>query len=256
MELYMIRVLIVEDSPIVRDFLRHLLSTDPEIQVIGTASDGEAVLDAVQRQKPDAITMDIHMPGMNGWEATRKIMETQPTPVVIVSSSVVADEVTTIFRAIEAGALAAVPRPQGLGHQEYEATAQELIQTVKLMSEVKVVRRWPRPNSGSTVPAAPEANMPRASTAIEVVAIGASTGGPLVLQTLLSGLPKDFSVPVLIVQHMASGSRLCAKAWNACEGMSVLSQLSDSAVAFGLSCQSTRRADHEPVANSCPCLND
>jgi two-component system chemotaxis response regulator CheB len=205
MELYMIRVLIVEDSPVVQDFLRHLLSTDPEIQVIGTASDGEAALDAVQRQKPDVITMDIHMPGMNGWEATRKIMETQPTPVVIVSSSVVADEVTTTFRAIEAGALAAVPRPQGLGHQEYEATAQELIQTVKLMSEIKVVRRWPRPHSGSRVPAAPEANMPRASTAIEVVAIGASTGGPLVLQTLLSGLPKDFSVPVLIVQHIASG---------------------------------------------------
>jgi two-component system chemotaxis response regulator CheB len=112
----MIRVLIVEDSPVVRDFLRHVLSTDPEIQVIGTASDGEAALDAVQHQKPDVITMDSHMPRMNGWEATRRIMETQPTPVVIVSSSVVADEVSTTFRAIEAGALAAVPRPQGLGH--------------------------------------------------------------------------------------------------------------------------------------------
>ena len=201
----MIRVLIVEDSPVVGDFLRHLLSTDPKIQVIGTASNGEVALDAVQRQQPDVITMDIHMPRMNGWEATRKIMETHPTPIVIVSSSVMADEVTTTFRAIEAGALAVVPRPQGLTHPEYEATAQELIQTVKLMSEVKVVRRWPRSQHGSRIPATLKADMPRASTAIQVVAIGASTGGPPVLQTLLSGLPKDFSVSVLIVQHLASG---------------------------------------------------
>jgi two-component system chemotaxis response regulator CheB len=201
----MITVLIVEDSPVVRDFLRHVLSADPEIQVIGTASDGAAALDVVQHQKPDVITMDIYMPKMNGLEATRKIMETHPTPIVIVSSSVVADEVATTFRAIEAGALAAVPRPQGLGHAEHEATAQELVRMVKLMSEVKVVRRWPRHRNGSRVPAAQRADMLRASTAIQVVAIGASTGGPLVLQTLLSGLPKDFPVPVLIVQHMAAG---------------------------------------------------
>jgi two-component system, chemotaxis family, protein-glutamate methylesterase/glutaminase len=201
----MITVLIVEDSPVVRDFLRHMLSADPEIQVIGTASDGEAALDAVQRQKPDVITMDIHMPRMNGLEATRRIMETHPTPIVIVSSSVVADEVTTTFRAIEAGALAVVPRPQGLGHPEHEATAQELIRTVKLMSEVKVVRRWPHRRSESRPPAAQKADKPRTSAAIQVVAVGASTGGPPVLQTLLSGLPKDFPVPVLIVQHMAAG---------------------------------------------------
>jgi two-component system chemotaxis response regulator CheB len=205
MEFHMVRVLIVEDSPVVRDFLEYMLSADPGIHVIGTAPDGEAALDAVRRQKPDVITMDIHMPRMNGLEATRKIMETHPTPIVIVSSSVVADEVATTFRAIEAGALAAVPRPQGLGHQEHEATVQELIQTVKLMSEVKVVRRWPRHRSGSRVPAAQQAKVPSASRAIQAVAIGASTGGPLVLQTLLSGLPHDFPIPVLIVQHMARG---------------------------------------------------
>jgi two-component system, chemotaxis family, protein-glutamate methylesterase/glutaminase len=201
----MIRVLIVEDSPVIRDFLRHILSADPDIHVIGTAADGEAALDAVQYQKPDVITMDIHMPRMNGLEATRHIMETHPTPIVIVSSSMVADEVNTSFRAIEAGALAAVPRPQGLGHPEHQATAQELVQTVKLMSEVKVVRRWPRPRSGSRDPAAQRVGRPRTSTAIKVVAIGASTGGPLALQSILSGLPKDFPTPLLIVQHMASG---------------------------------------------------
>src|SRR6266545_4307823 len=130
MELCMITVLIVEDSPVARDFLQHILNADPDIQVIGTAHDGEAAIDAVQRRKPDVITMDIYMPKMNGLEATRKIMQTHPTPIVIVS--VDTDEVTTTFRAIEAGALAVMPRPQGIGHPEHEAAAQELVQTVKL----------------------------------------------------------------------------------------------------------------------------
>jgi two-component system, chemotaxis family, protein-glutamate methylesterase/glutaminase len=201
----MITVLIVEDSPVVRDFLRHILSADPELQVIGTAADGAAALDAVQRRRPDVITMDIHMPKMDGLEATRKIMETYPTPIVIVSSSVDTDEVATTFRAIEAGALAVAPRPRGIGHPEYATAARELIQTVKLMSEVKVVRRWPRPRSGREMPATPKVDMPSAPPTIQIVALGASTGGPLVLQTILSALPKDFPVPVLIVQHMACG---------------------------------------------------
>ena len=201
----MITVLIVEDSPVVRDFLLYILSADPEIRVIGTAADGEAALEAVQRRKPDVITMDIHMPKMNGLDATRKIMETRPTPIVIVSGSVDTDEVTTTFRAIEAGALAAVPRPWGIGHPNHETTAKELVQTVKLMSEVKVVRRWPRSSSGPRVPSTAPGEAPRSLTAIQVVAIGASTGGPPALQAILSGLPKDFPVPVLIVQHMAAG---------------------------------------------------
>jgi two-component system, chemotaxis family, protein-glutamate methylesterase/glutaminase len=205
MEPRIITVLIVEDSPVARDFLRHILSADPEIQVIGTASDGVAALDAVGRRRPDVITMDIHMPKMDGLEATRKIMETHPTPIVIVSSSMDTDEVTTTFRAIEAGALAAVHRPQGLGHRGHEATARELIQTVKLMSEVKVVRRWPRPSGRQEMPTSLKAGVLRPLKALQLVTIGASTGGPPVLQTILSGLPKDFPVPVLIVQHIARG---------------------------------------------------
>jgi two-component system, chemotaxis family, protein-glutamate methylesterase/glutaminase len=201
----MITVLIVDDSPVARDFLRHVLSADPEIHVIGTVHDGEAALDAVQRQKPDVITMDIYMPKMNGLEATRKIMQTHPTPIVIVSSSVDTDEVAITFRAIEAGALAVISRPQGIGHPEHETAAQELVQTVKLMSEVKVVRRWPRLRSEASGPSPPKVNIPRAPIDIQIVAIGASTGGPLALRTILSGLPNDFPVPVLIVQHMACG---------------------------------------------------
>lgn len=204
----MIRVLVVEDSPVVREFLIHILSSDPEIQVIGTAGDGEEAIEAVKRKKPDVITMDINMPKMNGLDATRRIMETYPTPIVIVSGIWDTREVETSFRAMEAGALAGVQRPTGIGHPDHEATARELIQTVKLMSEVKVVRRWVRPQRPEPVTAVPpsmEMELKRIPSEIRIVAIGASTGGPLVLQTILSGLSKDFPVPLLIVQHMTHG---------------------------------------------------
>ena len=195
----MIKVLVVEDSSVIRDWLVHILQSDPELEVIGTASNGEYALQAVQHLKPDVITMDILMPKMNGFEATRRIMETHPTPIVIVSGTLDSQEVATTFRAMEAGALAVLPRPQGIGHPGHETTAEELVQTVKLMSEVKVVRRWPR-----SVPRS-KLEIMRTTADIRLVAIGASTGGPMVLETLLSGLPKDFPVPVLIVQHMAPG---------------------------------------------------
>src|SRR3990172_5505267 len=140
----MIRVLVVEDSPVVREFLVHVLSSDPAIEVIGTANNGEEALKAVEQRQPDLITMDIHMPEMGGLEATRRIMETHPTPIVIVSGSSSAKEVATTLHAMEAGAVAFVERPRGIGHPDHEATAKELVQTVKLMAEVKVVRRWVR----------------------------------------------------------------------------------------------------------------
>jgi len=203
-----IRVLVVEDSPVVREFLVHILSSDPAIEMIGTASNGEEALDAVKQTKPDLITMDIHMPKMNGLEATRRIMETHPTPIVIVSGSSNRREVATTFHAMEAGAVAFVERPRGIGHPDHEATARELVQTVKLMAEVKVVRRWARlrqDGAASAVSPAADVSAEQAPAEICLVAVGASTGGPLVLQTILSGLPNDYPVPVLVVQHMAPG---------------------------------------------------
>lgn len=199
----MIKVLVVEDSLVVREFLVAILGSDPGIQVVGVARDGEEALDAVRRTRPDVVTMDIHMPRLNGLEATRRIMETDPTPIVIVSGSDNAQEVVTTFDAMEAGALAVLRRPSGPGHPEHDATARELVQTVKLMAEVKVVRRWPRRKSGEPVPRA--ADMAQEPGKLRIVAIGASTGGPPVLQTILAALPKHFPAPVVIVQHMAAG---------------------------------------------------
>lgn len=201
----MIKVLVVEDSPVVREFLLHILGSDPGIKVIGTANNGEQALEALKDKKPDVITMDIHMPKMDGLEATRAIMETHPTPIVIVSGSSEPRDVTETFKAVEAGALAVLPRPKGIGHEDHEASARELIRTVKLMAEIKVVRRWPRPRAGGAVPSALRVGTSKTLAEARLVAIGASTGGPLALQTILSRLHKDFAAPVVIVQHMAPG---------------------------------------------------
>jgi len=207
----MIKILVVEDSPVVREFLVHILGADPDIRVVGTARDGEEALEAVRRHRPDVITMDIHMPKMDGLEATRRIMETDPTPIIIVSGSSDRREVATTFDAMEAGALAVLCRPAGVGHPLHEATAGELVRTVKLMSEVKVVRRWPQArreamHSGRQAPLPPaKLGLVGGPAQVRIVAIGASTGGPPALQTILAALPKDFPVPVLIVQHIAVG---------------------------------------------------
>lgn len=201
----MIRVLIVDDSAVVRELLIFILNSDPDIQVIGAVGDGEEAMKVVPEVRPDVITMDVHMPGINGFETTRRIMETYPTPIVIVSGSLNTYEVEATFHAIEAGALLMVTRPPGLGHPGFDEAAAQLIRAVKAMSEVKVVRRWPRvrPAGGAAT------HLPAASgllrERISVVAIGASTGGPMVLQTILAALPKDFPVPLLIVQHMSPG---------------------------------------------------
>lgn len=140
----MIKVLIVEDSPVAQEFLTYILSSDAEIEVVGVSRNGAEAIEAVPRLRPAVITMDIHMPVMDGFEATRRIMETAPTPIVIVSGSASSKEVDSTFRAMEAGALAVVLRPPGMDDVAFGECSKELIQTVKLMSEIKVVRRRPR----------------------------------------------------------------------------------------------------------------
>ncbi len=194
----MIRVLIVDDSPTVREAIAYGLSKDPNIQVVGFAESGKEAISKVQALRPDVVTMDIVMPEMDGIETTRRIMETMPLPIVIVSSCYNPEEVELSYRAIEAGAVAILPKPAGLGGP-YCLTNPELLRTIRLMSEVKVVKRTARKPSRSQKTFRP------INQDIAIVAIGASTGGPPVLQTILSGLPGSFSVPVLVVQHISPG---------------------------------------------------
>lgn len=201
-----IRVLVVEDAPVVCMLLVHVLKADPQIEVIGTAEDGQAALEFVSRDRPDVVLMDVFMPKMDGFEATRRIMEAHPVPIVMNSASMKKEEVGTTFRALEAGALAFVEKPVGPGHPEFEKMIAELVQLVKLMSEVKVVRR--RPAGQRPPPVAPACPTLKVSSAVghpELVAMGASTGGPSAISDILEALPADYPIPVLIVQHITAG---------------------------------------------------
>lgn len=207
-QLKQIKVLIVEDSAVVREQIRHILESDPGIKVAGLAPTGTEAVRLVQELKPDCVTMDINMPEMNGLDATRMIMETHPVPIIIVSASYNRTDVEKSFNAMEAGAIAIAEKPFGVDHPDHESTAKELIQTVKLMSEVKVVKRWPRgryPAVPVSIPQLSDIRPERHGGRIRAVVIGSSTGGPPVLQTILAGLRKGFPVPIVVVQHIAKG---------------------------------------------------
>ncbi len=202
----MIKVLVVDDSLVARELIVHILSSDPKIQVIGTAQNGREALEFLKTNKPDVISMDINMPVMDGFAATRHIMGTDPIPVVIVTSAWDVKEQNTIFRTMEAGALTVLDKPRGIGHRDYEQRAKELVTTIRLMSEVKVLRRWKKTDKS----AVPEKPVPKPKIAdynaeIKLIAVGASIGGPPVLQTILSRIPPNFPVPILIVQHISAG---------------------------------------------------
>lgn len=199
-----IKVLVAEDSTAARMFLVHLLESDPQIRVVGAVGDGQAAVDFVSRSKPDVVLMDLYMPRLDGFEATRRIMETHPLPIVVCSAAVDPKAMDITFRSLEAGAVACIEKPLGREHSDFETMAAHLLETVKLMSEVKVVRRSPR-SRPAPLPAVHPAEWQRAPTEIKLIGIGASTGGPPVLQTILAGLPKDFPAPVLVVQHIARG---------------------------------------------------
>lgn len=200
-----INVLVVEASRATREMLVDLLQSDPSLNVVGAVKDGIEALEAVSLSQPDLVTMDMHLPGMDGFEATRRIMETHPVPIVIMSANSDAVDVAKSFRALEAGAVAAVERPANLTGCR-GAIAEHLLETIKAMAGVKVVRRWPRARSEARRETAPRLELPQHVTNdAELVAIGASTGGPPALRTILAGLGPLFPVPVLIVQHISPG---------------------------------------------------
>lgn len=197
-----IRVLVVEDSPLIRDILILMLQEAKEMEIIGMADDGREATRLAQRLTPDVITMDIRMPRMDGLEATRLIMETCPTPIVVVANSVQDSDFNISFKAIEAGALTVVEKPRGLTGSDYSSIQHQLVAAVRMAAGLKVVARWPTKPVPAMVPGLPLALQNRR---LEVIAIGASTGGPAALKQILVQLPKDFSIPIVVVQHITPG---------------------------------------------------
>jgi len=203
----MIRVLIVEDLKTEREFLRHLLESTGDMEVVGMAVNGAEGVELACQLAPDVITMDINMPVMDGYQATRNIMETCARPIVILSANWDPDDVNRSFRALEAGAVTAMAKPFGFGHSQHESSVHKLITTVKAMAEVTVVTRYARYRTQAAAPPHLLTSLPSKPTSERdrVVVIGISTGGPPVLLNLLSRLPADLPAPILIVQHISPG---------------------------------------------------
>jgi two-component system chemotaxis response regulator CheB len=204
-----VRVVVAEDSITARHLLVAVLRDDPAIEVVGEAANGVEAIELVRRLRPSVVVMDIRMPVMDGFEATKRIMIEAPTPVVIVTAA--ADpEVELSLRAVQLGALALLAKPAAPSAPEFPAQAARLVSLVKAFADVKVVRR--RRAFDHDAALVGDAAALGAAT-VEIVAIAASTGGPAALYRLLERLPRTSGTPFLVVQHISEGFTAGLVSW-------------------------------------------
>jgi two-component system chemotaxis response regulator CheB len=197
-----VRVLIADDSLVAREMLATILNSDPEIEVVGQAMDGEEAVAMTARLRPDLITMDIHMPKMDGLQATERIMAYTPTPILVVSSSVRGEGVGSAFDALALGALEVIKKPEPRDWADLERIGRDVIRKAKVLANVRVIthirgRREQRE--------AQAARIGGVAGGRSLIAIGSSTGGPTALLAVLGRMPADLKVPVLVAQHIADG---------------------------------------------------
>lgn len=198
-----IRVLLVDDSPLSVEIICRMLATAPEIQIVGSASNGVEALELIPRVRPHVICTDMHMPEMDGVELTREVMARHPLPILVLSVSVQADEGHNIFQMLEAGALDILAKPRAGLETDFGVTAHDLITKIRILAGVKVITRRRR---AENAPALPPPSLPVPVTfSPRIIGIGASTGGPQALEQVLRSLPADFPLPLVCVQHIAEG---------------------------------------------------
>ncbi|MBF0176220.1 MAG: response regulator [Magnetococcales bacterium] len=201
----MIDVMIVDDSRTSQELMTGLLDAQPGMRVSQVARDGQQALACMANSPlPHVVVMDINMPHLDGYETTRRILEQHPVPIIICSSIWQPDQTVACFRAMEVGAVTAVAKPPGPGHPEFDRLAADFVRTVRIMSEVRVVRRWTQKLRAAPAPVSrPRGGVQPGLT--EVVVMGASTGGPQTIQVLLNKLVHPFPLPIVIVQHICNG---------------------------------------------------
>lgn len=198
-----IRVMIVEDSPVVSALLEYSIGSDPRLEVCATAGSAEDALDIYEEIAPDVIAMDIRLPGMDGLEATRQMMSRRPVPIVVVAASIESGKWnSTPMEALRAGALSVLEKPAGVSHADYDALSQRLCTQLVIMSQVKLVTQHGNRESDSSDHVARNWNGDRRSS--KMLGIVCSTGGPGALVQLLGALGASFPLPILLVQHMTA----------------------------------------------------
>ncbi len=200
-----IRVLLVDDSAIALEFVRRMLLPAPDIEVVGTASDGQQALRLIGQLHPDVVCTDLHMPRMDGLALTREIMASRPLPVLVLSVSVQAGQEHNIFSMLEAGALDILAKPRGGERSNFDAIAPDFIKKIRVLAGVKVIHSKAPPTPLAQAPAAASLNWSEPEVKPRIIGIGASTGGPQAFHRILRQLPTDFSLPVVCVQHITSG---------------------------------------------------
>ena len=196
-----IRVLVVDDSALMRKLIPQVLQRDPSIEVVGTAMDGALGLKKIEELHPHVVTLDIDMPRMDGIEMLRQIMRRHRVPVIVVSAQTDASASITL-RALAFGAFDFVTKPRDAALGRLDQIASELAQKIKAAASsgppkmiITVPTMKPKPGRRAAMPSGPS----------RIVAIGISTGGPNALQYLLSQLPEDFPGCIVVVQHMPEG---------------------------------------------------
>lgn len=217
-----ISVLVVDDSAFMRMAITKMLEAEPGIVVIGTARNGEEAVQKAQQLHPNVVTMDVEMPGMGGLEAVREITALSDVPIIMVSALTQQGAETT-FRALELGAVDFIPKPDA-AYVNISDVARDLIAKVRVFARRAPAKRLPVRPKVALPPIAEQPAQPGPrGDGFECVAIGTSTGGPVALSRIIPALPKNFPLPIVIVQHMPPGfTRPLAERLNASSQITVV----------------------------------
>ncbi len=203
------QVLVVDDSPLCRQLIVDAITSDPDIEVVGQAANGQEAIAKVAELKPHVVTMDVDMPVLDGLAACEQIMSENPTPILVLTADPRNQAPELTHRALAAGALALQVKPA----LDAGVEAWNLAREVKLLSTVKVIRHLrgvKKPSTGGLPTTSPSSSSSPsiepiglgAASPVGLVVIASSTGGPQVVHKLVSDLPADFPAPVLVVQHI------------------------------------------------------
>ncbi len=207
----MIRILVVDDSLTIRRRLIEIISGVPDMVVVGEASDGHQAIDLAIALRPDVITLDLALPGMTGFAVTEHVMAHRPTPILIVSASFNRGELHDTYQALAAGAIDVLDKP----HADDDTWEPRFISAIRMISRIKVITH-PRGRLGAlgrTTVTPPVSTATTRTKRLELIALGASTGGPAALAEVIAGIPARDSPPILVVLHIGAPFALAFADW-------------------------------------------